>query len=403
MVDILHKTGARAVSGDPARDKPQDKPQDKQYQRKRRATLAGLAVNLPLAILKIAVGYIGRSQALLADGIHSLSDLISDALVLAALRVGNKKADLDHPYGHARIETAAMAGVALMLLIAATGLGYDALRRLGTPELLLQPGWLALAVAVLSLALKEGLYWYTIKIAKQTRSPLLEANAWHHRSDALSSIAAVAGIAGSMAGMPLLDAVGALIIALMLAWVGVKYAWRSVTELVDTGLDPERLQVVREHIAAVPGVREMRRLRTRTMGGRDAYADVGVFVDPYMSLTEAHRVSEAISKRLVTHVDEITDICVHIEPDGHADAPAAFELPLREEIVPELSKAFAGLDGHHQIQRITLHYLDEAIQVEVLLPLNFAHDQTRAEGIMRSYAAAGQGVAGIGSVQVLFG
>jgi len=391
MVDILHKSGSAGASD------------EQNYLAKRRATLAGVAVNLPLAIIKITVGYLGRSQALLADGIHSLSDLVSDALVLAALRVGAKKADIDHPYGHARIETAAMAGVAIMLLLAAAGLGYDAFRRIATPELLFRPGWLALGVAVLSLALKEGLYWYTIGVAKQTRSPLLEANAWHHRSDALSSIAAVVGIAGSMAGVAYMDAIGALVIAIMLAWVGVKYAWRSVSELVDTGLDPERLKVVREHIAAVPGVREMRRLRTRTMGGRDAYADVGVFVDPYMSLTEAHRVSEAISKRLVTHVDEITDICVHIEPDGHADAPAAFELPLREEIVPALEQAFSGLPGHDQIQRITLHYLDEAIEAEILLPLVLAHNEIRAEAAIRDYAKAARNVQGVGSVRVLFG
>lgn len=395
MVDMLHKTGASDVSENISRDQ--------HYREKRRATLAGVAVNLPLAVFKIVVGFVGHSQALIADGVHSFSDLLSDALVLAALKVGAKKADVDHPYGHARVETAAMAGVALLLIVAALALGYDAIRRMGLPELLLRPGWLALAVAGLSLALKEGLYWYTIGIARQTRSPLLEANAWHHRSDALSSIAALAGIAGSMLGIPYFDALGALLIAAMLAWVGIKYAWRSVSELVDTGLDPERLRVVREHIADVPGVRRMRRLRTRTMGGHDAYADVGVFVDPYMSLTEAHRVSEAISKRLVTRVDEITDICVHIEPDGHADAPAAFKLPLREEIMPELEQAFAGLEGHDQIQRITLHYLDEAIQVEVLLPLAFAHNKVGAQNLVNAYANAIKPLADLDSIRVLFG
>ena len=385
MVDIRHADGGA------------------QYQHKRHATLAGAAVNLPLAILKIIVGWLGQSQALLADGLHSLSDLVSDAMVLLALRVGSKSADSDHPYGHARIETAAMAGVALLLILAAAGIAYDAFTRLGAPDTLLRPGVAALVVALLSLAAKESLYWYTLRIARHTGSPLLEANAWHHRSDALSSIAAVVAIAGSLAGLTYLDAIGALLIAAMLGWVGIKYTWRSVSELVDTGLDPERLDVVSEQIRAVPGVRQMRRLRTRTMGGHDAYADVGVFVDPYMSLTEAHRVSEAISKRLVANVDEITDICVHIEPDGHADAPAAFELPLREQIVPGIRAACAGLPGNESIQRITLHYLDDAIEAELLLPLHLLQPGDDALALIDAYRQAGQSVDGLRSLRLLFG
>lgn len=391
MVDILYKKEVAGTTG------------QARYRAKRRATLVGAAVNLPMALGKILAGYFGHSQALIADGVHSLSDLVSDALVLIALRVGAKQADIDHPYGHARIETAAVAGVALFLLLAAAGIAYAAVRSIGDPALLAHPGWLALWVAFASLAIKEGLYWYTIGIAKRTGSALLRANAWHHRSDALSSIVTVIAIVGSMLGVRYMDALGALLIAVMLTWIGVKYAWRSFAELVDTGLDPARLEVVREHIASVPGVRHMRRLRTRTMGGSDAYADVGVLVDPYMSLTEAHRVSEAISKSLIAQVEEISDICVHIEPDGHADAPAAFELPLREQIVPRLRQACAGLTGCADIQRITLHYLDDAIEAEVLLPLQYVDEAGQAERIKSAYAQAGESVPGIRALRVLFG
>lgn len=391
MVDILHNKESAGAAG------------KIRYHAKRRATLAGAVVNLPMAIAKILAGYFGHSQALIADGVHSLSDLVSDVLVLTALRVGAKQADIDHPYGHARIETAAVAGVALLLLLAAAGIAYDAVRSIGAPTLLTHPGWLALWVAFASLIVKEGLYWYTIGVAKRTGSSLLHANAWHHRSDALSSVVTVAAIAGSMLGVRYMDALGALLIAVMLTWVGIKYAWRSVAELVDTGLEPARLEVVRAHIAGVPGVRHMRRLRTRTMGGRDAYADVGVLVDPYMSLTEAHRVSEAISKSLIEQVDEISDICVHIEPDGHADAPAAFDLPLREQIVPRLEVACVGLTGCDDIQRITLHYLDDAIEAEVLLPLRYVSDAGQAERIKSAYVQAGESVPGIRALRVLFG
>ena len=172
-----------------------------------------------------------------------------------------------------------------------------------------------------------------------------------------------------MLGYPALDALGAILIGLMLAFIGLRYGWQSFRELVDTGLKADRIQVVREQIATVPGVRHMRRLRTRTMGGHDAFADVGVFVDPYVSLTEAHRISEAITSRLVRHVDEIADICVHIEPDGHADSDAAHALPLREQILPELERAWQGLPAAGSIQRVTLHYLDDVIEVEIQLPL----------------------------------
>lgn len=372
------------------------------YRRKQRATLAGAAVNLPLGLIKILAGYFGRSQALIADGVHSLSDLLSDALVLAAVRVGAKNADHDHPYGHARIETAAMMFVALLLMLAGAWIAWDAFRRISEPALLFQPGWLALSIALLSLAAKEGLYWYTIREARRTRSSLIEANAWHHRSDAASSVLAVLGIGGSMAGVPYLDAAGAILIAVMLAAVGVRYAWTSLRELVDTGLRPDRIAVVREQIAQVPGVRRMRRLRTRTMGGRDAFADVGVLVDPYISLTEAHRISEEITERLVAHVDEIADICIHIEPEGHEDAPAAYHLPLREQMLPRLREAWEHMPIARHIERVTLHYLDDAVDVEILLPLEQAELAGSASAIRTAFAEVAARVDGVRSIRPLF-
>ncbi|GAB3682430.1 cation diffusion facilitator family transporter [Salinisphaera aquimarina] len=369
------------------------------FREKQRATIIGALVNLPLALVKVVVGVIGHSQSLVADGVHSAADLISDALVLAAVRMGIQQADTDHPYGHARIETAATTLVSLFLLIAALLIGYEGAARLfGTADPV-RPSWMALAVAAASLALKEALFWYTLRVARQANSKLIEANAWHHRSDALSSIAALIAIAGAMLGYPWFDAVGAIVIAFMLGAIGVRYGYQSFRELVDTGLDPERLQVVRDQITTVPGVRHMRRLRTRTMGGHDAFADVGVFVDPYISLTEAHRISEAITARLVKHVDEIADICVHIEPDGHADADAAFDLPLREQIMPELERAWNHLEVAGQVQRVTLHYLDDLVEAEVHLPLSCAgrHDTYQA-----AFDAIVERVSGVARIRLLY-
>jgi len=357
------------------------------FHAKQRATLVGALVNLPLALVKIVVGFFGHSQSLVADGVHSAADLISDAIVLGAVRAGMQQADREHPYGHARMETAATSLVSLFLLITAAALAYDGVGDLLDVDAVMPPtGW-ALAVAVLSLVIKEALFWYTLRIARKSQSKLIEANAWHHRSDALSSVAALVAIAGAMAGYPALDAMGAILIGLMLAFIGARYGWQSFRELVDTGLTAERIQVVRDEIETVPGVRHMRRLRTRTMGGHDAFADVGVFVDPYVSLTEAHRISEAITARLVDHVDEIADICIHIEPDGHADSDAAHALPLREQVMPRLEHGWAHLPAAADIQRVTLHYVDDAIEVEIQLPLarvpSHERDQAAFDAVAR--------------------
>lgn len=357
------------------------------FKAKQRATLVGAFVNLPLALLKVVAGLVGHSQSLIADGVHSAADLISDAIVLGAVRMSMQQADRDHPYGHARMETAATSLVSLFLLITAAALSYDGMRHLTAAEPMVPPTRWALAVAVLSLVIKEALFWYTLRVARKSRSQLIEANAWHHRSDALSSVAALVAIGGAMAGYPALDALGAILIGLMLAFIGARYGWQSFRELVDTGLKADRIQVVRDQIATVPGVRHMRRLRTRTMGGHDAFADVGVFVDPYVSLTEAHRISEAITARLVRHVDEIADICVHIEPDGHADSDAAHALPLREQVLPELEQGWARLEAANEIQRVTLHYVDDVIEVEIQLPLTrvdvHARDQAAFDTVAR--------------------
>lgn len=370
------------------------------FEKKQRAALLGAALNLPLAIIKILAGYFGASQALIADGIDSASDILCDGMVIGAVRISRHRADTDHPYGHARIETAATSLIALMLLVTAVAVGWQGVVSLLDAAASGQPSVLALIVAAVSVALKEGMYWYTLRVGRRARSALIESNAWHHRSDALTSLVALAAIAGAMLGFPVLDAVGAVVIACVIAGVGLRYGWQSFRELVDTGLHPERLEVVRRQISAVPGVRHMRRLRTRTMGGHDAFADVGVFVDPYISLTEAHRISEAITTRLVAHVDEIADICVHIEPDGHADTLSAHTLPLREEIRSDLEAAWAHIPAAAVIQRMTMHYLDDAILVELLLPLAYADEQTRWQAQFDAVAAAFDGIR---RIRLLFG
>ena len=222
---------------------------------KRRVTIIGALLNLVLSVGKVAGGVVGQSQALVADGVHSLSDLASDGLVLLAARFGSREADHNHPYGHQRIETLATLGVGLVLLAIGVAFLIDSATRLLEPERLLSPGWLALIIAFVSVLIKEALYHYTVRVARRTDSALLVANAWHHRSDALSSIVVIVGVAGAMLGMRWLDSVSAAVVGVMLGWVGWRLLGSAAAELVDTGLSNRELHALSETISKVEGVR----------------------------------------------------------------------------------------------------------------------------------------------------
>ncbi len=336
-----------------------------------RVTLVGAVVNLVLAVGKIVIGTLGQSQALVADGIHTLSDLVSDAVVLVATRHGSREPDPQHPYGHGRIETVATVAVGMLLFGVTAGIVYDAARRLTSPETLLHPGPLALVAALLSVLAKEALTRYTLRVARRIRSALLRANAWHHRSDAISSVVVIIGVAGSMAGLPYLDAVAAIFVALMIAKIAWDLSWGGIRELIDTGLDPEDVTRIRQVILSVHGVRAMHMLRSRRMGA-DALVDVHILVDPRLSVSEGHQISETVRAKLVRELEDVTDVMVHIDPeDDEVQAPCA-GLPLRDKLLEELHRRWEGLEAASRIRQVTLHYLDGKIEVDIRLPLGAA-------------------------------
>jgi len=280
---------------------------------KRRVTLVGAVINLALALGKIAAGVLGHSQALIVDGVHSLSDLVSDAVVLGAARWGSIEPDENHPYGHERIETVATAVVGLLLLGVAVVFVVDAILRLLSPERLLNPGWLALSAALLSVLAKEVLYHYTRVIARQTRSMLIAANAWHHRSDALSSLIVIAGVGGVMLGVTSLDAVAAIVVALMVGWMGGRFALSALIELVDTAAPPREQAELEIRIRQVDGVCDLADLRTRRMGGR-IVMDVRILLDPDLSLAQADRIAARVRRTLLDESTEVSDVVVSVAP-----------------------------------------------------------------------------------------
>ncbi|WP_338114018.1 cation diffusion facilitator family transporter [Thiorhodococcus mannitoliphagus] len=333
-----------------------------------RTAIVGAVVNLLLSIVKIFAGVLGHSQALVADGLHSLSDLLSDVLVLFAGRHATQGPDQSHPYGHARYETVATLALGFLLFAVAVGIGWDAANRLFNPTELLRPDALALAATLVSIGAKEWLYWWTLGHAKRVRSDLLRANAWHHRTDAISSIVVLVGIAGTMAGLPYLDAVAAFIVALMIAKIAWELGWEATNELVDTGLGSDRLAEVTDTIRSVGGVRDIHMLRTRRSGGQ-ASADVHVLVDSDVSVSEGHMISVLVEQRLKREIDEMTDVTVHIDPEDDEVAPLCPSLPLRAETLARLASHWSEIPAANERQRIILHYLACQIDVDVYFPI----------------------------------
>jgi len=366
-----------------------------------RITLWGVAVNLVLAIIKIAGGIIGQSQALLADGIHSLSDLASDAMVLIAVKHAGEDADEDHPYGHARYETLATVALGILLMGVATGIAYDAILRLENPDEIAVPALFTLIIAAISIVSNEGLYHATRAVAQKIRSPLLEANAWHHRSDAISSIVVLIGIGAAYIGYPLLDAIAAILVALMIAKIGLDLSRQSVQELVDTALDPEMVEKIKETILSIDDVRELHMLRSRRMG-HNALVDVHLLVSPKLSVSEGHHISEAVEKILIEKFDEVNDVTVHIDPEDDETAASCKHLPMRNELLQELSNRWPDNSILNNIDDITLHYLDGHITIEASISLSHLNQLDDAEAIKQEFDKACKQIACVTDCQLNF-
>lgn len=370
------------------------------YKSVRKVTLIGSMVDFLLGVAKIVVGWLANSQALIADGIHSFSDLLTDFFVLYAAKHSHKKADEDHPYGHGRIETLATVGLGFTLIITAAGIAYHAVQRLNDPEMLLEPGFWALIVAVVSVISKECIYHFTIAAARRLRSEMLMANAWHSRSDAISSIVVVIGVAGAMYGYPYLDAVAAVVVSVMIAKIGFNLIRSSSKELIDTALDPEKINTIREHIYDVHGVRSVHMLRSRKSAG-DALIDVHIQVDPRLSVSEGHQIGDAVRCRLMKNIDEVTDVTVHIDPENDESSPLCNDLPYREEVLAELKQCWPQLPTS-AIETITLHFLSGEIHVVLDLPIGILRDTGEAKPLVQQLKQAVSSLPYISDVQVRF-
>lgn len=342
-----------------------------------KVTLVNSAVNTCLALFKIIIGYIGHSQALIADGIHSFSDLITDFLVLAATKLGGREPDKDHPYGHRRIETIATVIISLILIGVAASITYQNIHHILKHTQSMKPSFFVIVVAVISIFANEGLFRYTLHYGKQLHSELLKSNAWHNRSDVWVSVIVLIAVLGDISGIPYLDAIGALIIAILIFKMGITMIFNSVNELIDAGVDEKTKKQIATFITDISGVVALHQLRTRSHGG-NIFADVHIQVQPKISVSEGHYISEQVHLQLLREFKNMVDVTVHIDPEDDELSRPNKNLPTRVDIEMQLTNAFKSLPGFKQKKAVHLHYLNGKIVVELVLPLSVLSSMDRA-------------------------
>lgn len=280
----------------------------------RRVTLVGIVVNGLLIVLKMLAGIFGHSQALIADAVHSVSDLFTDAVVLVGLEIGGKPPDGDHHFGHGRIETLASTVVGVSLVVTAVYLGGKALLDIYR-HTAIYPNGLAISGAALSIAFKEALYRYTVFTGRRMKSQLIIANAWHHRTDALSSVAVMAGVTGAWVNPAwhMLDAVAALIVSLIVIKVGADILRRTVREISDAAPPPDVLDKIKKCSLSVEGVIDTHDLRVRSLAGR-YQMEIHVVVDGRLTVAKGHDIAKAVESCIFEEIDQAGKIIVHVDP-----------------------------------------------------------------------------------------
>lgn len=325
-----------------------------------RSTWISVWVNLCLASAQVAIGVFARSQALIADGLHSLSDLVADGVVLFAARHSHTEADDEHPYGHARFETAASLAIGLILVATGVGMVWTAGVKLHDGQSLDAVHPLALVAALITLVAKEGLFRYMRRVGDRLKSSMLIANAWHARADAASSLVVALGIGANLLGYHSMDAVAAVIVGFMIVKAGWDFSVDAFHSLTDHALAPEEIARIQGTAAGVDGVLDVHNLRTRRMGDW-AVIDMHVEVDTHLSVSEGHYIAEQIAAQ-VKAAHRVAECTVHIDPGTVRDLPRVLALPPRAQVQARVHEALGQVPA-----LLRLHYLEAGLEVEAEL------------------------------------
>jgi cation diffusion facilitator family transporter len=357
------------------------------YQQAKRVTLIGVYTNFILGVIKVIAGIFGYSQALVADGIHSFSDVMTDVMVLFAVRAGSQGPDEDHPYGHARIETMASMALAIVLVVVGLLIAWEAIRHIFYGIVSPLPSTVVIVVAVISIVANESLYRYTLRVGRRINSQLLTVNAWHNRLDVWSSFVVLIGVIGAKFGYLWLDRLAAVVVAILIIKMGVAMAWQSVKELIDTGVDTDKAEQILASIRQVPGVQAVHELRTRSLAG-NVMTDVHVQVGSYLTVSEGHYIADKVYQVLVKGGFDISDVLVHIDAeDDHGDNPSQ-QLPTRPVLEKVLTAHWQDLPGYAEHLKINLHYLGGKIVAELFLPLSVLADNPDTKNLQQVYQGA---------------
>ncbi len=331
-----------------------------------RVTIIGAVLDTVLGVLKILIGVIANSSALIADGIHSLSDLLTDFMVVAVLRLSHRAPDANHPWGHARFETVGTVALGIVLVAVGGAMAYDSISLLFAAEHPALPTWPALVAAAISILGKEWIFRYTYKIGKQLQSDLIIANAWHSRTDALSSVVVLLAVAGAMAGVWWLDALAAVLVALLVGKIGWDLVAKSVTELVDTALPEERVAELREQVLSVDGVVNVHSFKSRLMGNQ-SLLEMHLQVAPHLSAAEGHYIGDNVVCRLQNRFDNIGHVIFHIDTyddEIHGDVYCPV-MPSRREISQHLDATISRILGDNPDYELILYYHPEYIDLDI--------------------------------------
>ncbi len=277
-----------------------------------RSTWVSVAVNVCLSCLQVVMGVLSGSQGLVADGIHSFSDLIADFVVLLAGRHSSKDADEGHPYGHQRFETGASLALGLLLLLVGAGMLWSALGKLENPSAVQVVHAAAIGVIAVTLIAKELLFRYMLAIAKRLKSSMLVANAWHARSDAVSSLVVGVGILGNMSGYRLLDPIAALLVGLLIGRMGWRFGWNALHDLMDRAVDESEVAAIRATLNETPGIRGVHDLRTRKMGDM-IVVDVHLEIDASLTVEAGHDIALAARQRVLQR-HSVLNVMTHVDP-----------------------------------------------------------------------------------------
>jgi len=329
-----------------------------------KVTLVGTASNLLLSIIKLIGGIIGNSAALVADAVHSISDLLTDVIVLITLKIGQKPKDDNHPYGHGKAEPIGTTVIGFFIIAAGLGLAYEAwdIIQSGvsrTPELL------AAGTALISIFIKEWLFRYTRSVGKKSSSSILLANAWHHRSDAISSIAALIGIIGSMVGFPILDPIASVMVSFMIIKVGYELTLGGFRDLMDTALNEKDTQKLQTIIDDIPGVIKSHDLRTRKIGEK-ILMDVHIQVDSDLTITEGHEIGERVRRQLIKNYPNTQDVLVHVDSYDDSKVELIYNIS-RNDVEILLAPILANAERTLKKSQLRVHHLKGGNIVELYL------------------------------------